>query len=107
MQHPELGGGEPDPEGVVHQLAHAHDLLLEVLVEALDRQRGGAQHGIAELAHVTQRGVAAGARLGIELGWLGRVLLALDLDVVLLGARRRELERRVLCGCAVLCGHRL
>ncbi len=38
------------------------------IIEAIDRQRGGAQDGVAELAHLAQRCVAARQRLGVELG---------------------------------------
>ena len=89
MQNAELGRREPDAERIVHQLAHPLDLRREVVVEALDRQRARAQDRVAELAHVAQRGVASRARLRVELG--GRVLLALDLDVGVLGSRRRML----------------
>jgi hypothetical protein len=54
---------------------------------------------------VAQRRVAARSRLGIKLGGLRGVPLALDLDVGLLGGRRGKLQRRVLLGCSVLCGH--
>ena len=106
VQHAELGGGQPDAERVVHQLPHPLDLSLQHLVEALDRQRRRAQHGITELAHLAQRRVAAGTSLRIELLGLGRILLALDLDVGILRGRGRQLLERVLLERVVLCGHR-
>ena len=69
MQHADLGGGEADPERVVHQLAHPRDLLAQRVVEALDRPRLGAQHRVAEVADLGQGGVAARGGLGIELGF--------------------------------------
>ena len=105
VQHAQLRGGEAHAERVVHQLPHPLDLLLKGLVEALHRQRGRAQHRVAELAHAAQRRVAAGPRLGVELGGRRRVLLALDLDIGLLGGPRPELLERVFLGCVVLCGH--
>jgi len=65
---------------------------------------GRAQHWVAELAHVTQRRVAALAGLRIELR--GRILLALYLDIPLLGGGTGDLRRGFLLGCAVLGGHR-
>ncbi len=82
MKHAELRGREPDAEGVVHQLPHPLGLLLQRRVEALDRHGDRPQHGVAELAHQAQRGVAPGSRLGIELFDRGRIALGLDLDVV-------------------------
>ncbi len=35
----DLGGGEPDPVGVVHQAAHPEDLLAQRGVEVVDLQR--------------------------------------------------------------------
>ena len=67
VQHADLRGRQPDPERVLHQLAHALDLSAQRLVEAVDRERARAQHRVAELAHVAQRRVAARAGLGIEL----------------------------------------
>ena len=43
------------------------DLVAQRVVEAVDRARAGAQHGIAELAHVGERGGPTGGDLGIEL----------------------------------------
>ena len=51
MQNPQLGGCQAHPQRVVHELAHARDLLLQRLIEAVDRHGAGAQDGIAELAH--------------------------------------------------------
>ncbi len=106
MQHADLRRGQADAERVVHQLAHALDLRRERVVEALDRQRLGAQHRVAELAHVAQRGVAPRARLGVELLGLGRVVLALDLDVVGLRAVLRGLPS-VACQRLLVGLHRL
>ena len=75
VQDSHLGGGQADAERVAHQLAHALDLAPQRVIEALDRDRAGAQHGIAQLAHVRQRRVAAGARLLVELLDGGRILL--------------------------------
>src|SRR5262245_26677151 len=75
VQHSELGRGQPDAERVVHQIAHALDLRLQRLIEALDGERAGAQHRVSQLAHLAQRGIAPRARLGIELVGSGRVLL--------------------------------
>ena len=55
---------------------------------------------------MAQRGVAAGARLGIELGDRRRVLLALDLDVGVLGRGRAKLFELVLFDSVVLGCHR-
>lgn len=81
VQHTKLGRGETDPERVVHELPHTLDLGEQHIVEALDRQRGGAQYRIAELAHLTQGCVAACTRLGIELGRGRGALLGLHLGV--------------------------
>ena len=91
MEHTHLVGGEADAERVVHQLAHPRHLRAQPLVEALDGQRARAQHRVAELAHMAQGGVAAGARLGIELRDGGGVLEGLYLDVVILGDGDRQL----------------
>ena len=96
VQDPELRGGEPDSKRVVHELAHAIDLLLQHGVEALDGQRAGAQRGVAELAHFAQRRVAARASLGIELGRRRCAGLALDLHVGIVGARAGWLLRELL-----------
>ena len=64
VHHAELGGGEADPERVVHQLAHALDLVGERRVERSTGQRAAAQHRVAVLADVPQRGVAARAVSG-------------------------------------------
>ncbi len=91
MQHADLVGGEADAERVAHELAHALDLGAQLIVEALDLERAGAQHGVAELAHAAQRGVAARAHLGVELGARLGVLGLLCL------------EARLLDVCDVLC----
>ena len=53
---------------------------LERRVEHLDLARAAAQHRVAVLAHVAQRGVAARAGLGIELPpLLGLLFLCGDL----------------------------
>ena len=63
----ELGGGEADPERVVHQLAHAPDLLdAAPSSKRSTSQRAALEHRIAVLAHEPQRGVAPRTRLGIE-----------------------------------------
>ena len=104
----DLRRGEPDPERVVHQLAHAADLLAQRVVEAVDGERAAAQHGVAVLADEPQRGVAAGARLGVERG----VLLLGDLGGlfgVVLVHRRRILMSGPdanVCSCAAMSGPR-
>src|SRR4051812_49064011 len=80
VQDPDLGGGQADAVGVVHQRAHALDLLAQVVVEPLDPARLGAQDRIAELAHVGQRRAAPGQGLGVEGRRLGRLV---ELFVVL------------------------
>ena len=67
----DLGGGQADPDRVVHQVAHAHDLLAQRVVEVLDRARFRAQHRVAELADMRERRRAPRRGLGIELGLLG------------------------------------
>src|SRR5688572_30056015 len=95
VHHADLGRRQPDPERVVHDLAHAPDLLRQAVVEALDLERPAAQDGVAVLAYELERGVAAGAGLGVD-----PVLERLGL---LRGARRRDL---VLFGhgTGVYCG---
>ena len=85
VQDADLGGGQPDPQRVVHEGAHARDLLAQALVEDLDRQRLGLQHRIAVDAHVRERRVAPRGDLRIERRRLGLVGLGVlrDLDVVL------------------------
>jgi hypothetical protein len=82
VQHANLGGGQPDAQGVVHERAHAHDLLAQALVEDLDRARLGLQHRIAEHAHVRERGVAPCDDLRIEGRRLVRLRRLGDLDVL-------------------------
>ena len=61
----ELRGGEPDPERVVHQPAHALDLVGELIVEARrPAARAVRSTGIAEHADVPERRVAARAGSG-------------------------------------------
>ena len=67
VQHSDLGRREPDAERVVHQLAHALDLGAERIVDPLDVAGAGAQHRVAELAHVRQGGGTARGDLGSEL----------------------------------------
>ena len=86
MHDPQLGRGEPHPQRVVHELAHALDLRAQLIVEALHGQRARAQHGVAELSHPSQGRVAARPGLLVQLLYGGGALLALDLDVgVLVG----------------------
>ena len=82
MHDPELRGREPDPERVVHELAHPPHLFAQRVVEALDGQRPALERGVAVLAHEPQRGVAARARLGVQArdAVLGRDLGRFDLD---------------------------
>ena len=98
MHEADLGGGEADAERVGHELAHLGDLLGELVVEAVDLPGAGAQHRIAELAHVGERLVAPGAGLGIELGRL--VGLDLELGVV------RDRQLRIGVGVGGVLGHR-
>ena len=104
MKDPQLGGGKAHAQGVVHELAHARDLPLQRLVEALDRHGAGTQDRVAELAHQAEGGIATRARLGVELLDGRRVLLALDLDIRIVGDRSSAL----LDGLAqcLLFGHR-
>src|SRR4029077_5637392 len=69
------------------------------------RQSARAQAGVSYLAQATQPRLAPSACLRVELGGLGRVLLALDLDVGVLGARRWQLFERVRSGCVLFCRH--
>ena len=84
----ELGGGEADAERVVHQRAHAATSSASAASNDLDRPRAAAQHRVAVLADVQQRGVAARAGLGIET--LAGVLLLLGLDGLLFGSCERR-----------------
>ena len=87
----DLRGGEPDPQRVVHDLAHPADLLGERVVEALDVQRAAAQHRVAVLADQLQGRVAAGAGLRIELvAELLGFLCAARGDGILVGHTARE-----------------
>ncbi len=86
VQDPDLRRRQADAQRVVHQLPHPRGLGGEPLVKALDRERAGPQDGVAQLAHLRQGRVAARPYLGVEL--LRGALLALDLDVLLLGAGR-------------------
>ena len=104
VQDPELGGGKAHPEGVVHELGHHLDLALQRGVEPIDGHGARPQRGVAELAHVAQRGLAAGARLGVEFLDRRRALLALDLDIGVVGGRSDDLVGR-LAQC-LLVGHR-
>ena len=67
VQDADLGGGQADAERAVHQLAHARDLVAQRVVDPLHRPRAGAQHRVAELAHVGERRRAAGRELRVEL----------------------------------------
>ncbi len=53
------------------------DLVAQLVVEAVDRARLGAQHGVAELADVLERRTAPRGRLGIQGGRRLRVLFEL------------------------------
>src|SRR5437667_6392432 len=78
----DLGGRQADPDGLVHEPAHARDLLAQRVVEGVDLARPRAQDGVAELADLAQRGLATRALL---LGQRrGRRGLFLD-DLLLLG----------------------
>jgi lactose/L-arabinose transport system permease protein len=95
----DLGGGEADAEGVVHDLAHAADLLGEPLVERRDLERAAAQDGVAVLADELEGGVAPGSRLRVDpvaerLGFLlragrYRVLVGHRAGKSIAGRRRR------------------
>src|SRR3954454_1695546 len=75
MQRADLGGREADADRVDHQPPHPRDLLAQRLVEDLDGPRRRAQHGVAELADMAQRGLAARAfLLGQRRGWSGLLL---------------------------------
>jgi len=98
VQDAQLRRREPDAERVVHELPHPLDLSCQRVVESLDGQCLGPQHRVAQLAHVPQRRISPGAGLRIELRDRRRILLALDLDVGVIG--RRSLE---LLQCVFVC----
>src|SRR3982075_299497 len=74
------------------------DLGGQPLVEAVHRERGCPQHGIAKLAHMTQSGVPPRSGLGVELRNGRRALLALDLNIGVVGGGRLELLQGILVG---------
>src|SRR3712207_8051314 len=80
------------PYTTLFRSAHPRDLLAQVGVEALDRQRARAQHRIAELADDAQRGVAPPLHLGVE-----RPLLALRSE-----EHTSELQSRQYLVCRLL-----
>jgi hypothetical protein len=84
VQGADLGGGQPDAERVVHERAHPRDLVAQRLVEDLHRTRLGTQHGVAEHAHVGQRGAPPRGQLGVEALLLDRVLHHLHVVLVLI-----------------------
>ena len=59
---PTWGAARPDAAGVVHDRDHPLGLLAQRLVELGDRQRGGAQHRVADLADLRRARRDAGAR---------------------------------------------
>jgi hypothetical protein len=89
VQNADLRGGEPDSQRVVHQQAHAPDLVTQRIVKALDRTRLGLEHRVAEFANVGKRCVAPSNHLGIQLGLRGlrwiAVVLRLHLGVIARG----------------------
>src|SRR5204863_7690178 len=81
MQHAELRRRQADAEGILHQLAHARDLLTQRVVDLLDRTRPRPQDRIAEPADARARRRPPGSDFRIEL--LSLLRLA-DLAVQLL-----------------------
>jgi hypothetical protein len=68
VQDAELGRGQPDPERVVHERAHARDLLAQASSKTSTGRACALQHRIAEDAHVRERGVAPRGDLRVEGG---------------------------------------
>ena len=70
-QRAHLGSGEADAARVVHDRDHALGLVLQHLVERGDRERGGAQHGVADLADLGQGGEPPALENGVVEGARG------------------------------------
>src|SRR3954464_4535057 len=68
VERADLRGGEADPDRVDHQPPHPRDLLAQRVVEDLDLAPPGAQDGIAELADLAQRELAASTRFVADAG---------------------------------------
>ena len=62
---PTCVAARPAPSGIVHQLGHPLDELVEVVVEGLDLVRPHAKHGIGVLADLRERDEPPGIALGI------------------------------------------
>ena len=67
LQHADLGGGEPGPDGVVHQRLHPLDERAQVVVELLHRARLHPQRRVRVLADLGEREPAPRLALGVEL----------------------------------------
>ena len=77
-QDPDLGRGESDAVGIVHERGHALDELRQLVVEILDLAAPHPQHRIAVLADLRSASLAPRARVGAALGLARRAF-----DVVL------------------------
>src|SRR4051794_15690780 len=85
-QAADLGGGEADPERVLHEVAHRRDLAAQVVVEDLDLPRRRLQDRVAPLRDVSERGLAPRLHLGGQLGALAALALErLVVGVIVLG----------------------
>ena len=98
MQDTDLRGRQPDADRVDHQPPHPRDLILQRLVEALHGSSPGAQHGVAKLPDLGERGRTPRGSRGVErwvLFFRIGVLRAVELGVVparrLAGGPRLEL----------------
>ena len=76
----------------------ARDLVAQLVVEALDRQRLGAQHGIAELAHVAQRRRRRRAATSGSRGGGGAPASSVTSTSMLFGHRTRVVLTGSHCG---------
>src|SRR5450755_321180 len=102
IEHAHLGGRKSDPERVGHQFAHPRDLVAQRVIKSRHGARAGAQHRIAEFAHMGQSSRPPRRDFGIELWLLGLWLLGLWLlGLWLLGLwlLGRELRRLALGRC--------
>src|SRR5206468_7046864 len=91
VERADLRRRQADPDRLVHEPAHARDLLAQRVVEGVDLARLRAQDRVAELADLAQRGLAPRALL---LGQRrGRRRLLLD-DLLLFG-HGFEITRRL------------
>ena len=66
MQDADLGGGEADAERVVHQHAHARDLVAQRVVEALDRRASVRSTGSPNLRTCASAASRRARDLGVE-----------------------------------------